>query len=381
MSTNEKINQPSGTGASAIDVAGLERQLISLWKQASEDEGVGGVIRASMLNLIIYVPSAVKSSELSDAIIEITAAHPCRAILILSDRGAGEDSISAQVTSHCTIPNSSQKQVCCEEVAITAAGAMVDEAPSVVAPLLLSDLPVYLWWRAVPQLNDRVFKWLVDISDRVIIDSASFADPRGDLINLAAFLKDKPRWTAFTDLNWARLTAWRALIAGFYDVSAYRPLMEQISKVVIEYSPCSEDTESIAPRALLLGGWLASRLGWKIDPRARATAEGSTTYELQAGGRAVTIEFAETRRPQIEPGHLAFVALTSAASPSSTFNVRRSGDGTRIETKVNVETRIQRVLSYESCGESALISRELEFSGHDRVFEQAAMAAREFLGE
>ncbi|HVF89207.1 MAG TPA: glucose-6-phosphate dehydrogenase assembly protein OpcA, partial [Blastocatellia bacterium] len=366
MSTNENIGGAGLSGASTIDVAGIERQLISLWKQASQEEEEAGVIRASMLNLIVYVPSATKSGRLSDAIEEITSAHPCRAILILADREAGENLITAEVTSHCTIPDSSQKQVCCEEVAITATGSMVDEAPSTVAPLLLSDLPVYLWWRAVPQLTDRVFKRLVDISDRVIIDSANFADPRGDLINLATFLKEKPRWTAFTDLNWARLTAWRALVAGFYDVPAYRPLMEQLGKVVIEYSPCSQDKESIPPRALLLGGWLASRLGWKIDPLPRASTDEATTYELRAEGRAVTIEFARTRRPRIEPGHLAFVALSSSASPSSTFNVRRSSDGTRIETEVNVETRIQRVLSYESCGEGALIRRELEFSGHDR---------------
>ena len=378
MSTNENIGQ---AGASAIDVAAIERQLISLWKQAREEDEGGGVIRASMLNLIIYVPSARKSSRLHEAIVDITSAHPCRAILILADREASENFIAAEVTSHCTLPDSSQKQVCCEEVAITATGAMVDEAPSAVAPLLLSDLPVYLWWRAVPQLTDRMFKRLGDISDRVIIDSANFADPRGDLISLCAFLKERPRWTAFTDLNWARLTAWRALIAGFYDIPAYRPLMEQLSKVVIEYSPSSQDRESIATRALLLGGWLASRLGWKIDPRARTSTDDATTYELRAEGRSVTMEFARTRRPLIEPGHLAFVALTSAASPSSTFNVRRSSDGTRIETEVNVETRIQRILSYESCGESALISRELEFSGHDRVFEQAVVAAREFLAE
>ncbi|HYP26282.1 MAG TPA: glucose-6-phosphate dehydrogenase assembly protein OpcA [Blastocatellia bacterium] len=379
MSTDKNTGEAPGTGASSIDVAGIERQLISLWKQASEDEE-GGVIRASMLNLIVYVPSAKKSNHLSDAIVEITSEHPCRAILILADREAGEDSITAEVTSLCTIPDTSHKQVCCEEVAISATGAMVDEAPSAVAPLLLSDLPVYLWWRAVPQLTDRIFRRLVDISDRVIIDSSTFADPRGDLINLAAMLKEKPRWTALTDLNWARLTAWRALIAGFYDVPAYRPMMERLGRVVIEYSPSSQDTGGISPRALLLGGWLASRLGWKIDPRARASTEEATTYELRAEGRSVTMEFARTRRPLIEPGHLAFVALTSEAPASSTFNVRRSSDGTRIETEVHAETRIQRVLSYESCAESALISRELEFSGHDRVFEQAVVAAREFLG-
>ncbi len=76
MSTNENIGQAGAPGAATIDVAAIERQLISLWKQASEEDEGGGVIRASILNLIIYVPSAQKSSRLHEAIVDITAAHP-----------------------------------------------------------------------------------------------------------------------------------------------------------------------------------------------------------------------------------------------------------------------------------------------------------------
>ncbi len=255
-------------------MAEIERELTSLWKQASSDDD-SGVIRASMLNLITYASGDTNVAELDDQIIEITAAHPCRAIVLLIG-DSRESSISAEVTSRCTVPTAMTRQVCCEQVTIKASGEHIDEAPSVIAPLLISDLPVYLWWRALARAGDRaMFRRLVDISDRVIIDSADFNDPHTDLANMAAVLRESPQWTAFSDLNWARLTTWRALLAGFYDVAEYRPLLDRLGRVVIEHSPPATNPEAISARALLLGGWLASRLGWRFE---RLPARGAPLH-------------------------------------------------------------------------------------------------------
>src|SRR5205814_442070 len=120
---------------------------------------------------------------------------------------------------------------------------------SAVLPLLVSDLPVYLWWRAVPPLADKVFTRLVEMANRVIIDSAIFADPHGDLVSLAVLLRDRPKWTAISDLNWSRLTTWRQLIAGFYDVAEYRPALNVVNRLVIEYASPTGQPNAISPRA------------------------------------------------------------------------------------------------------------------------------------
>lgn len=363
---------------SSVDVSAIERDLTSLWKKAGEDEDDGGIIRASLLNLIIYCPSDDDLNELDDRLTDVTAAHPCRAILTIADRQAEESSLSAEVTSRCTLPTASSKQVCCEQVTITARKAQVDTVASLIVQLLLSDLPVYLWWRAEPRLDDKAFERLVDISNRVVIDSADFRAPYRDLASLADILHDNPRWTAFTDLNWARLTAWRALLAGFYDVTEYRPLLNQLNRIVIEYSPL-EEGDAIPARALLLGGWLASRLGWTVTEAAKTTPE-STAFELVAGEKRLTMEFTRTSR-QIEPGHLALVTLGTSADNAASFTVRRSADGKRIETGATLgeEKRFQRVLDYEDWSESALIGKELDLLGHDRVYEQAVIRAGELI--
>ena len=60
----------------------------------------------------------------------------------------------------------------------------------------------------------------------------------------------------------------------------------------------------------------------------------------------------------------------------------RSADGQRIETAVTQgeKKRVQRVLSYESLTEAALVGKEIEILGHDRVYEQAVIAAGEIVG-
>ena len=376
MSEQSEIRNPQ---SEMVNVRAIERELTSLWKQAGEDDG--GVIRACLLNLIVYVPSAAFSNEVDNIIAEVTAGHPSRAILIIANREAAEPHLSARVTSRCTMPTATSKQVCCEQVTLEAGGQQVNEVPSATIPLLLSDLSIYLWWRAVPRLGDRVFKRLVDTSDRVIIDSAEFASPHEDLLTLATLLRESPRWTAFSDLNWARLTAWRALLAGFYDVPHYRHSLDQLDSVVIEYTPPTADPAAIPPRALILAGWLASRLDWKVNPGGTTRKDASTVFEFEARGRKVTVEFATAQNVAIEAGRIAFVTLASAGSSSATFNVKRSADRRRIETDVILgdERKIQRVLSYENWSEAELVGRELEILGHDRVYEQAILAAGEMV--
>jgi glucose-6-phosphate dehydrogenase assembly protein OpcA len=370
-----------GAQAPTINVDAIERELTALWQQASQDEEQGGVTRASMFNLLVYVPSRTEASKLDEMLTYITAARPCRAILIVADRDTPEETLTAEVTSRCTLPSASSKQVCCEQVTITAGGAQVDEVPSAIAPLLLSDLPVYLWWHAVPRLADKaMFRRLVDLSDRVVIDSAHFRDPEADLASMAAVLTETPRWTAISDLNWARLTAWRALLAGFYDIADYRPLLNHLKQVTIRYAPPATDLAVIPPRALLLGGWLASRLGWSVQPGTAKRTTASAGLEFSVDGRSVGLEFAHTRR-EIEPGHLALVTLESEADQSVSFTVSRSADGQRIETSVTrgEQKGVQRVLSYEGLSETELIGKELEILGHDRVYEQAVLAAGEMI--
>ncbi len=112
MNTQDIPQSAFRTPHSSIDVAAIERELISLWKNAGEDDEHGGVIRACVLNLLVYLPSHEASNEVGELLTEVTAAYPSRAIVMVGDLTA-ESAISACVTSRCTLPTATSKQVCC----------------------------------------------------------------------------------------------------------------------------------------------------------------------------------------------------------------------------------------------------------------------------
>ena len=105
-----------------INISAIEKELSSLWKQAGEGGEGGGVIRACLLNLMVYVPDSSEAAKVDEIIMEITAEHPARAILMVADRESSESSLSAEVTSRCTLPSGLSKQVCCEQVTIHGSG-------------------------------------------------------------------------------------------------------------------------------------------------------------------------------------------------------------------------------------------------------------------
>ena len=70
---------------------------------------------------------------------------------------------------------------------------------AVVLPLL-PELPVFTWWEGTPPFDQQVFDELTSVTDRLIVDSAAFADPLADLRRLAAAIGQVA--PAVTDCAW-----------------------------------------------------------------------------------------------------------------------------------------------------------------------------------
>jgi glucose-6-phosphate dehydrogenase assembly protein OpcA len=376
-----------------IHVASIEKELNALWVNAGKEDD-SGVTRACVLNLVVVTTSEQATSDLDELLTEVTAVHPSRAILVATNRASAESAMSAQVISRCTLPTATNKQVCCEQVTIQVSGTQINEVHSAVQSLLLSDLPVCLWWREVPRLTDKVFNRLVDMSSRVIIDSSGFEDTHGDLINFSVLLRDRPRWAAFSDLNWSRLTAWRALTSSFFDISEYRQCVEGITAVEIEYGINPDKSEIIGPRTILLTGWLASRLGLTFIASETKRTDKLTTFHFRKNERQICMMLKPVSREGLHFDHLSSIRLHASTgtptsslsderhkSPQAIFVVNKSDDGSKLQTSVQFsgESRPGRVLGYFRGSESELIGQELEILSHDHVYEQAMLCAGDLL--
>ena len=115
---------------------------------------------------------------------------------------------------------------------------------SIVLPLVISDLPVFLRWRGEPPFGETQWEQLVTVADRVIVDSSEWTELRH-----YALAEDFER-TAVSDIAWARTDAWRIELA-----SRWPAIAEQ--EIAIR-GPRAE--------AELLRGWLASRLQRTVGP-------------------------------------------------------------------------------------------------------------------
>jgi glucose-6-phosphate dehydrogenase assembly protein OpcA len=381
-----KTDQP-GASAAGVDLAAVEREMSAFWQQLGQEAGPeGGVIRASVLNLVAYAGGPAAAREADDVLIEVTLQNPSRALLLVAD-AEGEPSVSAQVLARCTLPTGNAQQVCCEQVTLRAAGARVKELPSLVAPLLLSDLPTFLCWFAPPALGDGILRRLADLADRVVLDFARSADARADLEALARLLAEGQKRAAYSDLEWSRLTPWRTLLAGFYDVADYRAYLARVSRVTIAYTPSATSADAVPPGALLLAAWLASRLRWRLTA---AVGGASPSFDFSRAGGAVRVRFDRAGEPAAA-GAIKGVALAlggeapgragdladAGGGRAASFEIRQGAEEHWLTTDVRLggEPRPCHLCSREPLSTARLLADELEILGPDRVYEQAVIMA------
>jgi glucose-6-phosphate dehydrogenase assembly protein OpcA len=265
-------------------------------------------------------------------------------------------------------------------VTIEAGGQAVSTAASAALPLLVPDVPVFLWWKDIPHYEDRLFNRLAAMADRVVIDSAAFNHPQDDLLRLAQILRERSPDMRVSDLNWGRLTSWRTLLASFWDVPDYRARLDRIDHVLIEYDPPDAARVEIAPKALLIIGWLASRLGWQVlSADAPQETEGcAARFTLSGSQGAINVQLCATTDREDCDGMMASLKL-SAQSSGAEFYVALNPNRTKLQTEAIIggQRTAGRVLSYEARTEGERLGRELAFLTRDMIYEEAvAVSAR-----
>ena len=155
---------------------------------------------------------------------------------------------------------------------MNARGETGPELISVVLPLTVSGLPIYLWWRAEDFAMPAYFDQILRVTQHVIVDSARFAATGADLRALAAWLEKHSGRIRLSDLNWARTTPWREVMAQCFDSPDRRPYLQRIRELRIEYEMESARLSTQRAQSLLLTAWLATRLGWEFQ-RAESRGE------------------------------------------------------------------------------------------------------------
>jgi glucose-6-phosphate dehydrogenase assembly protein OpcA len=198
--------------------------------------------RTSVMTHIAWVPAEwVEAAE--DVLTGLAERHPSRTIVLVPDPDAG-DGLEARVEVDC-FRSGEERQVCVETIRLRLGGSRANVPESIVQPLLLPDLPVFLRWRGLPPFGERPFEELVDVVDRLIVDSTEWPGLPGPYARIAEIF-DR---VAVSDIAWARTSRWRPQLASLW------PGIKDVKAIEVT------GTEA---QASLLAGWLRSRLGHDV---------------------------------------------------------------------------------------------------------------------
>ncbi|MCV0403310.1 MAG: glucose-6-phosphate dehydrogenase assembly protein OpcA [Chloroflexi bacterium] len=378
-------------GTSVRAIAGY---LASLWDGEPRLDADGAPLvtekglphgRASVLNLIVTVIDESAADRVVRTLEGLGVRHPSRAIVLVPEHGTGEAPIDARISTHCNEGGSGQEQICYEEVVLTVRGEASEHLSGIVAPLLIHDLPTHIWWPGDPPWRDPVFDQLIDMGDRVIVDSSDFADLLTGLRRTA----NLRRRSGVGDLSWERLTWWQELTAQFFDAPRFRRYLPNLSRLLIRYAvptPTAdrhdEDLE-VAPgvhepmaQALLYAGWIATRLGWKRYRTIEALADGALRLRLEGKHEMVDLVIKPTASDEVRPGDLLSVRLRSLGETGAAeFIIDRDADDAIVATNADGMTALLRRVPMESPSEAELLSAQLTMDVADPVYEAAVRAA------
>ncbi len=200
-------------------------------------EQVGAVTMGRVGTLIIASENEALLEECIDAANDASHEHPMRVLVVMAgDADASDARLDAQLRA-------GGDSTAGETVVLRLSGPLARHADSVVTPFLLPDIPVVVWWPdiapAVPARDP-----LGKLAIRRITDATNGRDP------LSAIKGRLPGYTAGdTDLAWARITYWRALLTSTLDQPPYEPIESALVSGLRS-----------EPALDLVAGWLASRI-------------------------------------------------------------------------------------------------------------------------
>ena len=224
-----------------VAVGQIERRLGELRAAAEE----GGMIRTSVLTHLAWVPPEWEQQAL-DTLAGMAERHPSRTIVLLPIPEADEDGIDASLSLRAFALPDAGRSIATEVIELRLRGRRSEAPASIVAPLLVADLPVFLRWRGLPPFEERPCEELVDVVDRLIVDSTEWPDLPDSYRGLTAIFER----AAVSDIAWARTSRWRRQLASLWpDIGDVRVIR----------------VRGTAAQAHLIAGWLRSRLDREIS--------------------------------------------------------------------------------------------------------------------
>ena len=340
--------------------ATLERQ------RHDHGDGDRPLVRASVNNMVVVTQSRGAGQRALATVESLGLSVPSRCVVLIAEPPPPPDG-RPRVRSWARVAHhrygEGRSEVVWEEV-IVHTNVPARYLPAVVLPLLLPELPVFTWWEGTPPFSEEVFDELATVTDRLILDLATFVDPVPDLARLARAAQ--ALGPAVSDCVWGRLTPWRELLAAPFNGPPLRGAAHAIQRLRVDAVDASAGLELV--------GWFASRLGWELE-EVRAVDDVRAARYARGPGLHCEVEVVST----LGSASLTRVELEVVAAEEPSHIRVEATPNYLVSTVQTPGQPTARRVGFSS--EQGQLAAELQVFGRDRVFEAALASAAELVGE
>jgi glucose-6-phosphate dehydrogenase assembly protein OpcA len=298
------------------------------------------------MNLVVVARRPEIAERGAATIQALTGKHPSRTIVVQSADPDGPSWIDARVEAHCILPREDAPEICAETIHLIAGGEAGRHLNALVAPLIIHDLPVTVWWPGEPPFTSPACADLLGASDRMIVDGSTWSGDGLERLGQMAAVADASQLPV-SDFAMVRQSRWREAIASVFDDPDFLPYLRSLRRVAVTYGTHDETgapgtTNLVKP--VYHVAWLASRLGLTVV-KPLSVAAGTAAPKTRAGASA---------RPALSRGMVATLAdgrneiavvirpVTSSMPAGTTLRVEllceRRGSELRADVTAEAET-------------------------------------------
>ncbi len=249
---------------------------------------------ARVLNLVCVVDKQW-SGEIANRLGGVGRSHASRTIVCAVEPGRRTVDAVAMVAAEQD-PRPGELAPTRETVILTVGETHLDHLDTLVGPLVVTDLPTAVW---SPHGHHRAVDALRTMSQVALLDTDDEADPTETLPRARSLAEE----LYVVDLAWLRTTPWRERIAATFDPVPLRRELSTVSSVEVRHHPES------GASAVLLVGWLASRLDWRTERLVRRDSHLSGS----AHGRRQDVDITLTPAPRQQVRGLEGLTLQTAS--------------------------------------------------------------------
>lgn len=358
-----------------IDVGSVEAELAGIWRAA-----IGGCVpqtsapatRAILSNLLIYAATHAEANEAKGAATAAMGDHPARTIITDAEDIAPER--QADVAMLCNITEQGRR-LCGEEIQLhphkTTAAAV-----SMILPLLVPELPIYLWTPGDLVWKQDIAQHLVHIADHWIFDSRKFSDRLQcfrSIIDLG--LQTRPQ-VVIHDLAWVSLSQWRESIARHFDPLPARAYLRGVTGVEIIYSGNTDEPPNM--ESLLLACWLICRLGWRLSGMNSPNGHHAIRVTVDNNELAIQLTPSQETKPAIEEVHIE----AELDGKHAIFQSKHSKDINEVIMQADAPDlpQARHTIRMPDAKLSDMLLQVLNTPGADKIYEQAITLIAPMIG-